>query len=314
MRSFLPLRAILFQRGIIVALFVFATRSTTVTAFSTRPLLSLTAAKTRVFPRSKPSRRHSSSHQVMRRAAASSSNSDSTTMTFMEALSKAASEALGRTVVLSPSGGGGASGGGGGASTSTVTDGTNTYFCKAASDRDMLYAEYTAVRALADTHTIKVPTPIAYGEYQNRAFVLFEYLQFCPGGSQYKLGRQLAALHQHTSPNGKFGFDIDNTIGATFQPNGYMDTWEDFWDEHRLGHMLRLTNDAGYTADKIQALRSKTRELLSHQPQGTLGRECTTFPALCNSPGRAYTLTQSFVATRRLVGWQQGFLQGRTRQ
>jgi fructosamine-3-kinase len=150
-----------------------------------------------------------------------------------------------------------------------VTDGTTTYFCKAASDKDMLYAEYTGVKAISDTNTIKVPTPIAYGEYQNRGFVLFEYLQFTSGGSQYQLGQKLAALHKHTSANGKFGFHIDNTIGATFQPNGWMATWDGFWDTHRLSHMLQLTNSAGYSPDKVQALRSKTRELLSHQPQGT---------------------------------------------
>lgn len=191
----------------------------------------------------------------------------------MDAISQAASKALGRDVSMQPATGGGYSGGGG-ASTSAVTDGETKYFCKAASDKDMLFAEYTGVKEMADTNTIKVPTPVAYGEYQNRAFVLFEYLDFTSGGSQYALGQQLAELHKCFSPNGKFGFQIDNTIGATFQPNGWMGTWEDFWDTHRLGHMLKLTNNAGYSNEKIQLLRTKTRELLCHKPK----REflCTT--------------------------------------
>ena len=40
-----------------------------------------------------------------------------------------------------------------------------------------------------------------------------------------------------------FGFPIDNTIGGTSQPNGWMDNWVDFYRERRLGHQLKLTKD-----------------------------------------------------------------------
>lgn len=73
-------------------------------------------------------------------------------------------------------------------------------------------------------------------------------------------------MHRQTSDKG-FGFYVDNTIGATPQPNlPWMDDWADFWDKHRLGHMLKLTGNAGMTDEKVQQLRQKTRELLSHQP------------------------------------------------
>ena len=50
-----------------------------------------------------------------------------------------------------------------------------------------------------------------------------------------------------------------------------MDDWADFWDTHRLGHMLKLTGNAGGLSDtKIQKLRQKTRELLSHNPAPSL--------------------------------------------
>ena len=59
----------------------------------------------------------------------------------------------------------------------------------------MLQAEYLGVKAMADTHTIQVPTPIAVGQHdQKRAFVLFEYLEFCGGGSEFELGVQLAKV------------------------------------------------------------------------------------------------------------------------
>ena len=79
-------------------------------------------------------------------------------------------------------------------------------------------------------------------------------------------------MHRCTSPNGHFGFEVDNTIGATPQPNvPWNPDWADFWDTHRLGHMLQLTNNAGGLSDKqVEELRQKTRQLLSHHPTPSL--------------------------------------------
>lgn len=230
-------------------------------------------------------------------------------VSFFDALAQASSKALNRTIQLESNtmvdGGGGS--GGSGASTMTVQDAfTKTkYFvksigcgsCNMESESNMLHAEYIGIQELAQTNTIKVPAPIAFGIYHNiatennnnnktpttrtstkqtspgsRVFVIFEYLAFTNGGSQYELGQQLAQLHRHTSPNHQFGFHVNNTIGATPQPNlPWMGHWADFWVEHRLGHMLRLTNDAGgLDRDKIQTLLWKTRELLSHNPPPSL--------------------------------------------
>ena len=46
---------------------------------------------------------------------------------------------------------------------------------------------------------------------------------------------------------GKFGFPVDNTIGGNPQPNGWMDSWVEFYRERRLRHMLRLVNDSRLT-------------------------------------------------------------------
>lgn len=77
-------------------------------------------------------------------------------------------------------------------------------------------------------------------------------------------------MHRHTNDDG-FGFIVDNTIGATPQPNlPRKDNWVDFWMEHRLGHMLRLTGNARCSDAKIEKLKQKTRELISHNPQPSL--------------------------------------------
>ncbi len=129
--------------------------------------------------------------------------------TLLETMSEACSKSLGQTVELQPAAGGGA-GGGGGASISAAID-KNTgkkYFIKKASlpsGGKMLNAEYSGVKEMAETGTIKVPNPIAFGEFhgepRNCAFVVFEYLEFCRGGSGFELGQQLAKvsiLYLHT--------------------------------------------------------------------------------------------------------------------
>jgi len=40
---------------------------------------------------------------------------------------------------------------------------------------------------------------------------------------------QIAASQDSNARQGKFGFAVDNTIGGTSQPNGWMDNWVDFF-------------------------------------------------------------------------------------
>lgn len=199
--------------------------------------------------------------------------------TLMEVMSESVAKSLGRSqVVLEPSRGAGAAGGGG-ASVSAAVDSISgdKYFIKSTSlargGGKMLKAEYLGIKEMSETHTIKVPTPIAYGEGGplNSAFVVFEFLEMNSfgGGSDYELGVQLAKMHRATSDKG-FGFHVDNTIGATPQPNPWTSDWAEFWDKHRLGHMLKLTNNVGYSDAQIEKLRTITKQYTSHNPQPSL--------------------------------------------
>lgn len=60
-----------------------------------------------------------------------------------------------------------------------------------------------------------------------------------------------------------FGFPIDNTIGGTSQPNGWMDNWVDFYRERRLNHQLKLTKDPS-----LQKLGKKLCDNLEHFFEG----------------------------------------------
>jgi hypothetical protein len=133
---------------------------------------------------------------------ASSSSSSSPKKTFVDAVSAAASESVGRTMELVTTSGGGFSGGGGASTSALLEEATNTkYFCKSATGAlalAMLSAEYEGVKAMSDTYTIQVPTPIAFGKFETtgQAFALFEYLELCGGGSHYELGVMLAKVSE----------------------------------------------------------------------------------------------------------------------
>ena len=100
------------------------------------------------------------------------------------------------------------------------------------------------------------------------SFLVADYLDLKSGVSPEELGKSIAYMHLaepdvcHCNPHselekcvlqdemakkGYFGFPVDNTLGGTPQPNGWMDNWVDFFRERRLRHQLRLAgNDALY--------------------------------------------------------------------
>jgi protein-ribulosamine 3-kinase len=104
---------------------------------------------------------------------------------------------------------------------------------------DMFEREAEGLRALASpTHSEipRIPKVLLFGH----DFILQEFIESASHKTDFweTLGRQLAALHRHTSP--KFGFEHNNYIGLTPQ----MNTWEadgyTFFAEHRLRYQAEL--------------------------------------------------------------------------
>ncbi|HKB60008.1 MAG TPA: fructosamine kinase family protein [Gallionellaceae bacterium] len=120
------------------------------------------------------------------------------------------------------------------------------YFVKlnAAGKHAMFAAERAGLAEMAGTETVRVPRPVAEGVAGPLAFLVLEYLELGGRGNGRQLGEQLAALHRTTAP--QFGFAIDNTIGSTPQPNGWMTDWIAFLRQRRLGFQLQLAESSGY--------------------------------------------------------------------
>lgn len=133
----------------------------------------------------------------------------------------------------------------------------------------MFAAEARGLQAIASSHTLKVPELVCFGETPLQSYIVLEYLDLAGSADQRVLAEQLAAMHRVTVA--QFGWDIDNTIGATFQPNDRTESWLDFWHQHRLGFQLQLAAKNGYGGE----LQSLGEKLLLEMPKLFVGREIT---------------------------------------
>ena len=110
---------------------------------------------------------------------------------------------------------------------------------------DMFAAEAAGLAAIRDTGAITCPGPLCHGSDGDRGWLVLEHLELAAPGdnSSARLGEQLAAMHRHT--DGAFGFNRDNYIGATEQPNGQQRDWAAFFSRHRLAFQLDLAEGNG---------------------------------------------------------------------
>ena len=124
---------------------------------------------------------------------------------------------------------------------------TNSYFVKLnRADRlDMFVAEAEGLRELLRPGVVRVPVPLCWGELENQAYLVLEYLPMgrAAGHSLELLGGGLAALHHQTWD--WYGWRRDNTIGSTPQINDPTEEWIEFWRRHRLGYQLQLAAQRG---------------------------------------------------------------------
>jgi protein-ribulosamine 3-kinase len=131
----------------------------------------------------------------------------------------------------------------------------------------MFALEAEGLRALgAVDGAPRVPAPLLWDE----DFLLTEHIDSARSAPDYAavFGERLARLHAHTAP--EFGFDHDNYLGLTPQPNPHLEDGWAFFAEHRLGHQGRLARDAGRLGPaslrRLERLAGRLRELVPPQP------------------------------------------------
>lgn len=155
-----------------------------------------------------------------------------------------------------------------------ISDGQHTFFVKL-NDRagvDMFRAEWTALEHLLNTQTLKLPRPVCCGTTVSSSFLVLEYIALGHAGDQdwHMLGRQLAHLHMG-SAQPMYGWDEDNFIGTTVQPNIWHKKWATFFAEQRIGWQLQLLNEKGIHFGDIEEITGAIKNRLAgHQPRASL--------------------------------------------
>lgn len=169
----------------------------------------------------------------------------------------------------------------------TTTSG-HSFFLKTnrSAPPDMFAQEAAGLLALDVPDGPRVPRPFLHGP----DFFLMEDLTPARPAKDYwqKFGRQMAALHNHTSP--KFGSDEDNYIGRTPQPNDWMEDGYQFFARRRLNFQAEMAAKNGLLefqeVAKISAIASRLRELVPEQPASILHGDLWSGNSMTDAKGQ----------------------------
>ncbi|MFT4154823.1 fructosamine kinase family protein [Parafilimonas sp.] len=119
---------------------------------------------------------------------------------------------------------------------------TGTFFLKLNDGKlnDMFEKEFSGLRLMHQTKTIKIPEPILHGKIENKIFLVTEFIEKGSSSKNFwqTFARQLAAMHRHT--NERFGLPENNYIGSLHQPNYFCKTWSEFYAAQRIMPMMQL--------------------------------------------------------------------------
>jgi fructosamine-3-kinase len=205
-----------------------------------------------------------------------------------------------------------------------ISDGEQRYFVKT-NERSFInkyLIESDNIKSLRSTSTVFVPELILTGTSKEHSFIVLNYLPTKPlddGKNSYKFGTQLAGLHLWGEQK-EFGYDQDNYIGSTLQPNKWDRKWSRFFAEQRIGWQLQLLREKGIELVSISEFTETISRLLaSHQPRPSLlhgdlwhGNVANSaFGPICYDPACYWGDRECDLAMTELFGgFQPEFFQG----
>ncbi len=137
---------------------------------------------------------------------------------------------------------------------------------------DSFETEALSLGFMQHRHCVRLPQVICAGQTIEKSFLVLEYLPLTsdhPYGWQ-ALGHQLAFLHQ-ADDQAMYGFDWDNYLSATLQPNQWQANWSSFFSEQRIGWLLQLLAEQRQVFGDIDKIVERVRQRLHHhQPRPAL--------------------------------------------
>ena len=136
----------------------------------------------------------------------------------------------------------------------------------------MFEAEAAGLAELGQAVGLRVPRVITHGTVGSHAFLVLEYIALQPlaPAAMTRLGEALADMHGIVAA--RYGWDRDNTIGSSAQPNARHPHWLEFWRENRLAAMLDalapIHPGLGRDGDALLAVLDEL--LAGHRPEPSL--------------------------------------------
>ncbi|GAA0859209.1 fructosamine kinase family protein [Aliiglaciecola litoralis] len=159
-------------------------------------------------------------------------------------------------------------------STYRISDGKRRFFIKI-NDFEKIpqfEAEAQGLKHMQQADIFKVPEVICLGQIEDKSYLVLEYLTLLQGDEQewFDFGDRLAQLHQSQTQE-MYGWQEDNFIGLTPQPNRWSKKWSQFFAEQRIGFMLQLLAEKGHKLADIDRVVTSVHDLLAgHNPPSSM--------------------------------------------
>ncbi|RJG42399.1 fructosamine kinase family protein [Motilimonas pumila] len=148
-----------------------------------------------------------------------------------------------------------------------ISNGHTPFFIKIAErdHQEQFQAEVDNLKHLQLSQVVNTPEVIAVENSSAMSFIVLQYFAFEPAArlGWQRAAQQLANCHQYGEQS-MFGWDQDNFIGATLQPNRWQSNWSSFFSEQRIGWQLELNAEAGTYFPGIDKIIESVRQQLHH--------------------------------------------------
>jgi fructosamine-3-kinase len=151
-----------------------------------------------------------------------------------------------------------------------ISDGKQHFFVKTNEKIHLINfeAEVEGLLHLNNTRLFKIPNVICTGLVSGHSFLVLEHIAMTQGNEQswFHFGQCLAELHKANTQK-MYGWQEDNFIGLTPQPNLWQKNWSSFFAEQRIGFMLQLLFEKGHVLANIDNVVESIKSLLKgHNP------------------------------------------------
>jgi len=148
-----------------------------------------------------------------------------------------------------------------------VSDGQQSYFLKInnKSCLENFQAEAYSLKQLNTLANIASPTVTTIGTSLDKSFLVLDYIDFSKAKPMlwHQLGQQLAQMH-YENRHGQFGWQHDNFIGSTIQPNHWSSNWTTFFSDQRIAWQLQLLSERSIMLGNIEHITQVCHDALLH--------------------------------------------------